>query len=52
MHEVRQQAIQVASKAKKFGIIMGTLGRQGSPKVFDVSIDILACNTVICTFKH
>lgn len=35
MHQIRQQAIQTASKAKKFGIILGTLGRQGSPKVFE-----------------
>lgn len=35
MHEIRQQAISIASKAKKIGIILGTLGRQGSPKVFE-----------------
>eukprot|EP00039_Didymoeca_costata_P030398 m.29323 g.29323 ORF g.29323 m.29323 type:complete len:454 (+) comp8091_c0_seq2:106-1467(+) len=35
MHEIRQHAIHTASKAKKFGLIMGTLGRQGSPKVLE-----------------
>eukprot|EP00729_Bicosta_minor_P000576 gene576-29822_t len=35
MHTVRQTAIQTASSAKKFGLILGTLGRQGSPVVLD-----------------
>lgn len=33
MQQNRQNAIKQASKAKKFGIILGTLGRQGSPAV-------------------
>ncbi|CAG8528035.1 12957_t:CDS:10 [Ambispora leptoticha] len=33
MHSLRKHAINVARKAKKFGLILGTLGRQGSPKV-------------------
>ncbi|KAK9694105.1 Diphthamide biosynthesis protein 1 [Basidiobolus ranarum] len=33
MHSIRQHAIQVAKKAKTFGLILGTLGRQGSPKI-------------------
>ncbi|KAJ1658346.1 Diphthamide biosynthesis protein 1 [Dispira simplex] len=33
MHTLRQQAIITARHAKKFGLILGTLGRQGSPKV-------------------
>eukprot|EP01137_Pigoraptor_chileana_P012524 Opistho-2@64985 len=33
MHKLRKEAIATASKARKFGIILGTLGRQGSPKV-------------------
>jgi hypothetical protein len=40
MHKIRQQSISIASKAKKIGIILGTLGRQGSPKVFE------------CHFQH
>ncbi|RUS80880.1 hypothetical protein EGW08_011351 [Elysia chlorotica] len=35
MHQVRQSAIAEASRAKKIGIILGTLGRQGSPKVME-----------------
>ncbi|EDO35280.1 predicted protein [Nematostella vectensis] len=33
MHEARQTAIKQASLASKYGLILGTLGRQGSPKV-------------------
>ncbi|XP_023930112.1 2-(3-amino-3-carboxypropyl)histidine synthase subunit 1 isoform X2 [Lingula anatina] len=35
MLQMRKSAIDVASKAKKFGIILGTLGRQGSTQVFE-----------------
>lgn len=35
MYQMRQEAIRKAKKAKKFGIILGTLGRQGSLKVLD-----------------
>eukprot|EP01134_Creolimax_fragrantissima_P002790 CFRG2790T1 len=35
MHTVRKSAIREAKTAKVFGVIMGTLGRQGSPKVLD-----------------
>ncbi|GFR72771.1 2-(3-amino-3-carboxypropyl)histidine synthase subunit 1 [Elysia marginata] len=35
MQELRQKAIAEASRASKIGIILGTLGRQGSPKVMD-----------------
>eukprot|EP00045_Choanoeca_perplexa_P015474 m.195356 g.195356 ORF g.195356 m.195356 type:complete len:455 (-) comp17002_c0_seq7:2702-4066(-) len=33
MHRNRQAAIETARKATKFGLILGTLGRQGSPAV-------------------
>ena len=33
MRETRREAIARASKASKFGLILGTLGRQGSPSV-------------------
>ncbi|KAJ1967297.1 Diphthamide biosynthesis protein 1 [Dispira parvispora] len=33
MHTLRHEAITTAKRAKKFGLIVGTLGRQGSPKV-------------------
>lgn len=36
MHSLRKEAIAEAGKAKKFGLILGTLGRQGSPKVLEV----------------
>lgn len=35
MKENRWEAILKASKAKCFGLILGTLGRQGSPKIMD-----------------
>ncbi|CAG8703825.1 11731_t:CDS:2 [Racocetra fulgida] len=36
MYALRKHAIDLAKKAKKFGLILGTLGRQGSPKVMEV----------------
>ena len=33
MKSIRQEAIHKAASAKRFGIILGTLGRQGSPKI-------------------
>ncbi|KAJ9058648.1 Diphthamide biosynthesis protein 1, variant 2 [Entomophthora muscae] len=33
MHSVRKHAIQTAKSAKHFGLILGTLGRQGSPVI-------------------
>ena len=35
MKEVRRKAILEAGKANKFGLILGTLGRQGSPLVLE-----------------
>ena len=35
MHQLRYDAIQKASAAKTWGLILGTLGRQGSTKVMD-----------------
>ncbi|PVV00792.1 hypothetical protein BB560_003880 [Smittium megazygosporum] len=35
MYNLRQDAINTARKAKRFGLILGTLGRQGSPKVLE-----------------
>lgn len=35
MKATRRGAIIQASNAKRFGLILGTLGRQGNPKVFD-----------------
>ncbi|KAM7534116.1 hypothetical protein Aperf_G00000109968 [Anoplocephala perfoliata] len=36
MRSIRKQAIETAKSAKCFGIILGTLGRQGSPAVVEV----------------
>ncbi|KAL1923689.1 uncharacterized protein VTP21DRAFT_8669 [Calcarisporiella thermophila] len=35
MHQLRQHAIEVAKKATRWGLILGSLGRQGSPKVME-----------------
>eukprot|EP00298_Acanthocystis_sp_HF-20_P016575 c21516_g1_i3.p1 GENE.c21516_g1_i3~~c21516_g1_i3.p1 ORF type:complete len:407 (+),score=145.77 c21516_g1_i3:2299-3519(+) len=35
MHTLRREAIAKASTARKFGIILGTLGRQGNPGVLE-----------------
>lgn len=35
MHSLRKSAIEQAKSAKKIGLILGTLGRQGSSKVMD-----------------
>ncbi|KAJ1645498.1 Diphthamide biosynthesis protein 1, partial [Coemansia asiatica] len=35
MHSLRQNAIASAKTATKFGLILGTLGRQGNPKVLE-----------------
>lgn len=35
MQSLRLEAVYLGKKAKKFGLIVGTLGRQGSPKVMD-----------------
>lgn len=37
MRALRLQAIDKARCAQRWGLIMGTLGRQGSPKVLEVS---------------
>ena len=35
MQATRKKAISLASEAKRFGIILGTLGRQGSTKIME-----------------
>ena len=42
MTAVRKDAISKASKAKKFGLILGTLGRQGSPKIMDHLMELMS----------
>ncbi|XP_053376020.1 2-(3-amino-3-carboxypropyl)histidine synthase subunit 1-like [Mercenaria mercenaria] len=44
MHEIRREAIARASHAQQIGIILGTLGRQGNPKILQHLQDrILEC---------
>lgn len=35
LHTLRRDAIAAAKRAKKFGLILGTLGRQGNPNTLD-----------------
>jgi len=42
MRGMRQEAIDKAFTAKKFGLILGTLGRQGSPAVLEVPFQFFA----------
>ena len=35
MRQVRRKAIEQARRAKQFGLILGTLGRQGNPRILD-----------------
>ncbi|EEF33376.1 2-(3-amino-3-carboxypropyl)histidine synthase subunit 1 [Ricinus communis] len=35
MKEVRKGAIQMAKEARNWGIVLGTLGRQGNPRILD-----------------
>ena len=37
MNRTRAAAIDTARSARTFGLILGTLGRQGNPKIYDVS---------------
>ncbi|XP_078467969.1 2-(3-amino-3-carboxypropyl)histidine synthase subunit 1-like isoform X3 [Lampetra planeri] len=41
MRAARKDAIAEAAKAKTWGLILGTLGRQGSPKIMQVGADCL-----------
>lgn len=55
MHENRKKAIDEAASAQKFGLILGTLGRQGSPKVLQVIIFSHRFSQAIITseiFRH
>lgn len=38
MHSIRRNAIEKASQGKKYGVVLGTLGRQGSTKVLQVPV--------------
>lgn len=40
MRALRLKAIDQARLAQKWGVILGTLGRQGSPKVLEVNLHL------------
>ena len=44
MHKNRKSAIDEASDSKTFGLILGTLGRQGNPRILQVEILTSAVN--------
>jgi 2-(3-amino-3-carboxypropyl)histidine synthase len=46
MHQVRKSAIDVATGAKKYGIILGTLGRQGSPRILNHLEELLTARNI------
>lgn len=48
MKSTRRLAIRDAAKAELFGVILGTLGRQGSPKIFNRIRDLLHANNRKC----
>lgn len=63
MRSLRLQAIDKARSAQRWGLILGTLGRQGSPKVLEVRLHAhfdsphvlrascaMACNIYQCEF--
>lgn len=37
MHTIRQQEINKAANGQVWGLVLGSLGRQGSPKVLQVN---------------
>ncbi|KAI7869387.1 putative diphthamide synthesis protein-domain-containing protein [Spinellus fusiger] len=41
MHSLRKHAIQVGKQAKKYGLILGTLGRQGKPQIMEYMENII-----------
>ena len=41
MHSIRKSAIDVMKQASSVGLVMGTLGRQGNPKVVDRLVRLL-----------
>ena len=55
MRQARRKAIEAARKAKQFGLILGTLGRQGNPRILDHLQGIMRQKginfTVVC-FSH
>ena len=56
MRQARRKAIETARKAKQFGLILGTLGRQGNPRILDHLQGIMKQKgmdfTVVCSCMH
>ncbi|KAJ9058646.1 Diphthamide biosynthesis protein 1, variant 4 [Entomophthora muscae] len=52
MHSVRKHAIQTAKSAKHFGLILGTLGRQGSPVILKVCVISLLIHKAFTVSKQ
>ena len=44
MHKLRKAAIDAAKGAKRWGLVLGTLGRQGNPDVLNHLRSLLECN--------
>ena len=47
MKKNRQAAIAAASRADTIGLVLGTLGRQGSPQVMEVEL----CHVLTCSLE-
>ncbi len=41
MQDVRKRAIQRATQATSWGVVLGTLGRQGNPRIMDHLVNVL-----------
>ena len=41
MHSIRQNEINKAANGQVWGLVLGSLGRQGSPKVLEVYLKIV-----------
>lgn len=41
MHHIRQKEIHKAATGQVWGLVLGSLGRQGSPKVLQVEFSLL-----------
>ena len=55
MRQARRKAIETARKAKQFGLILGTLGRQGNPRILDHLQGIMKqkdINFTVVWFSH
>ncbi|KAL9126708.1 MAG: hypothetical protein Q9217_004288 [Psora testacea] len=48
MHDLRRSAIRMAKKAQKWGIILGSLGRQGNPHTMKMIEDTLHQRGISC----